>query len=142
MDWHLLQYPEHKGIFCLLRDLNRLYKSERSLHELDHSGEGFDWVDANDRTNSVFSFLRYDKDGNPLLIVVNSTPVPRPNYRLGVPVPGFWKELLNSDAQVYAGSGLGNAGGVTTSSQGSHGRPYSVSLLLPPLATLFLRPVG
>lgn len=142
VDWHLLQYPEHKGIYCLLRDLNRLYRAESPLHELDHSGEGFDWVDANDAGASIFSFLRYDKKGDPVLVVVNATPVPRHNHRLGVPVPGFWKELINTDATIYAGSGLGNAGGVTTSGEGSHGRPYSLQLSLPPLAALYLKPVG
>jgi len=142
VDWHLLQYPEHNGVCKLVRDLNHLYASVPALHELDHSGEGFDWVEGGDAANSVFAFLRYDKEGNSILLAINATPVPRPDYRVGVPVPGYWKEVLNTDSEDYAGSGLGNSGGVTTSSEGSHGRPYSLSLQLPPLGAVMLRPVG
>ena len=142
VDWHLLQYPEHNGVNQLVKDLNRLYKDEASLHELDHSPEGFEWIEGHDYQNSVFAFLRKGKDSQPVLILVNATPVPRPHYKVGVPISGYWKEILNTDAEVYSGSNLGNNGGVETSAEGSHGRPYSITVQIPPLATVMLRPTG
>src|SRR5262245_20762312 len=120
-----------------LGDLNRLYRSEPALHELDFSPEGFSWVDANDSVQSVASFLR-SAGPRHVLAVFNFTPVPRESYRLGVPCGGRWTEALNGDAPVYGGSGWGNLGGVEAAAEPWHGRPFSLSLTLPPLAAVFL----
>ncbi|MCS7206743.1 MAG: 1,4-alpha-glucan branching protein GlgB [Dehalococcoidia bacterium] len=140
LPWHLLDQPLHRGIQLWVSDLNRLYRQEPALHLHDCQPAGFEWVDCADAEQSVVSFLR--KGATPretILVVCNCTPVPRFNYRVGVPLPGFWRELLNSDAQVYGGSGLGNLGGVQATPIPFHHRPYSLELTLPPLAILFLK---
>lgn len=142
LPWHLAQYPEHRGVWRLLTDLNRLYREQGALHEFDHSSEGFEWIDANDSSNSVFSFLRKGEDGAMILIAVNATPVPRERHRLGVPEGGYWQEILNTDAELYAGSNLGNQGGVQAAAVEFHGRPWSVQVCLPPLATVLFRCIG
>jgi 1,4-alpha-glucan branching enzyme len=141
LDWHLAEQAEHAGIQRWVQDLNRLYGRLPALHERDCEPGGFEWVDCADAEQSVLSFLR--KGGAPeqmALIVCNLTPVVRHNYRLGVPRGGAWKELLNSDAPVYGGSNHGNLGGVDASPLGMHGRPFSLTLTLPPLGILFLAP--
>ncbi|UVJ42284.1 1,4-alpha-glucan branching protein GlgB [Pseudomonas sp. LS1212] len=140
LDWYLLQYPEHLGVQKLVGDLNRLYRNEAALHEQDCVPQGFQWLIGDDAANSVFAWLRWSISGEPLLIVANFTPVPRHGYRIGVPFAERWSEVLNSDAEIYAGSNLGNGGGVATESTPSHGQPLSLSLNLPPLAVLILRP--
>jgi 1,4-alpha-glucan branching enzyme len=141
LDWHLLQNPGHAGIQRWLEDLNRFYREEPALHELDSNPDGFEWVDANDADNSVLSFLRWGKDRRaPVLVLYNFTPIARDNYRVGVPSGGYWRELLNSDSPDYGGSGRGNLGGVDAVPIPLHGRPYSLTLSLPPLAVLFLQP--
>jgi 1,4-alpha-glucan branching enzyme len=139
LEWHVLQYPVHSGVQKWVEHLNRLYRAEPGLHELDTDPNGFEWIDANDSRHSVLSFLRKGKRGNPVLVICNFTPVPRSNYRIGVPFGGYWRELLNSDAQEYGGSGTGNMGGVHASDSPSHGRAHSLTLTLPPLAALFLK---
>ena len=140
LEWHLLQYPPHAGMQQLVRDLNRLLRAEPALHELDTDPGGMEWVDANDSDNSVLSYLRKSRDGRGEIVVVcNFTPVPRYDYRVGVPRPGFWREVLNTDAREYGGSGIGNLGGVSTVPSPCHGRPQSLSLALPPLAVVALR---
>ncbi|MFT5469069.1 MAG: 1,4-alpha-glucan branching enzyme [Verrucomicrobiales bacterium] len=141
LDWHLLDFPEHRGIYRLLRDLNGLYAGEPALHELDHDPAGFEWMESNDSETSVFAFLRKPAvaDGRLVLCVVNATPVVRSGYRVGVPRGGFWEEIFNSDAEIYAGSNKGNSGGVQASDEGWAGRPHSLTLDLPPLSALFLR---
>jgi 1,4-alpha-glucan branching enzyme len=141
LDWALADQPMHAGIGSWLRDLNTLHRSEPALHELDFDPEGFSWVDANDSEQSVASMLRSAGPGaRPLLAVFNFTPVPRPGYRLGVPTGGFWRELLNSDAGVYGGSGWGNLGGVAADEIPWHAHPHSLAVTLPPLAAVFLAP--
>ncbi len=140
VDWHLLQYPEHQGVNRLLADLNKVYREEPALHQLDHSHEGFEWIVSHDYDNSVFAFLRKGDDGDPILVVVNATPIPRPSYRLGIPQGGAWEEILNTDADKYAGSDCVTRDKVEASSEGYHGRPYSLELSIPPLATIFYRP--
>ena len=140
LDWHLEANPEHAGLQRLVADLNQLYRSESALHELDVSPLGFEWVDANDSNQSVATYLRKDSQGNTVLVVLNYTPVVRTAYRVGVPVAGEWRELLNSDAQIYGGSGMGNYGAVQSQPIAAHGRPQSLELLLPPLGALFLKP--
>ncbi len=141
LDWWVLQYPVHQGLHKWVRDLNHLIRTEKALHELDSEPAGFEWVDCNDAPMSVISLLRKGKaPRDTVLIACNFTPVPREKYRVGVPSGGYWKELLNSDGKEYAGSGLGNGGGVTAENVKQHGRPFSLELTLPPLAAVFFRP--
>jgi 1,4-alpha-glucan branching enzyme len=140
LEWHVLQYPLHRGVQTWVEQLNRVYRSEAALHQLDTDPAGFEWVDCNDSATSVLSLLRKAKSPQEtVLIVCNFTPVPRPFYRVGVPLGGFWRELLNSDAREYGGSGLGNLGGLPAETVPAHGRPYSLNLVLPPLAAVFLK---
>jgi 1,4-alpha-glucan branching enzyme len=142
VDWHLLgDNPLHVELMTLIMELNRLYKSERALHVYDAGVNGFEWVDASDDDNSVFSFLRKGREAHDVvLVVVNCTPLPRHEYRVGVPFGGKWKELLNTDATPFGGSGTGNLGAVEADEHAFHGRPASVRLTLPPLAALYLKP--
>jgi 1,4-alpha-glucan branching enzyme len=141
LEWHVLQYPLHAGMQRWVRDLNRYYRETPALYELDFSPEGFEWVDANDWEGSVIAFLRKARTpGREVLVVCNFTPRVRENYRVGVPRGGFWRERLNSDAQLYGGSGQGNLGGVEAAPLPSHGRFHSLNLRLPPLGVVFLQP--
>jgi 1,4-alpha-glucan branching enzyme len=141
LDWHLLQHPFHAGLRRWVRDLNTFYRGEPSLYEVDFDASGFEWVDCNDFERSVVSFIRKGKDSNRVtLFVCNFTPVPRHNYRVGVPVDVEWKEVLNSDAPLYGGSGQGNMGGILASPLPIHGRPYSLNMTIPPLAVVVFRP--
>jgi 1,4-alpha-glucan branching enzyme len=147
LDWHLLDDPGHAGVFHWLEDLNRFYRAEPALHELDCAPEGFEWIDANDADHSVFSYLRKglgkgNLPGEAVLAVFNFTPVVRENYRLGAPAGGYWQELLNSDAARYNGTNHGNMGGVDAVPIPLHGRPYSLTLTLPPLGMLLLKRVA
>ncbi len=140
LDWHLLENPMHAGLQNWVADLNRIYRSEPAMHELDFDWQGFDWIDCNDSDQSVISLVRKGKSQEEVVLVVcNFTPVPRYDYRIGVPTGGFWRELLNSDAGDYGGSGLGNFGGVQADEISHHGQPYSVNLNLPPLAIAFFK---
>jgi 1,4-alpha-glucan branching enzyme len=140
LDWHLLTHDSHRGIQRLVTDLNELYATQPALHAVDFDWHGFEWLDANDADNSVLSFLRRGKDPASLLaVVVNATPVVREGYRIGVLQPGFYAEILNTDAGIYGGSNVGNLGGVHAEAIPHMGHPYSITLTLPPLATLFLK---
>ncbi len=139
LDWHLLGYPLHQGMQRWVKDLNHLYRGEPALYAIDFTPEGFEWIDFRDTDLSVISFIRRDRGGDIILVVCNLTPVPRKNYRVGAPRAGFWTEILNSDAKIYGGSGYGNMGGVEATPVAFHGRPYSLSLTLPPLSVLFFR---
>ncbi len=140
LDWDVLQYPVHRGLMNWVEQLNRAYRSEPALHWFDNDPQGFEWVDCNDAPASVISLLRKGKDGdNPVLVACNFTPVPRVGYMVGVPAGGYWKEILNSDAAEYGGSGAGNMGGAEALPITTHGRPYSLRLTLPPLGALFFR---
>jgi len=135
LDWNLLQYTPHQGVQRWVQDLNRFYRKEPALYELDFERDGFEWIDFRDWENSLVSFIRRGKSTREIVLAVcNFTPVPRFGYRVGVPVGGFWKEVLNSDGREYGGSGLGNLGGVEAEPIPFHGRPYSLSLTLPPLS--------
>ncbi|MGH8945983.1 MAG: 1,4-alpha-glucan branching protein GlgB [Acidimicrobiia bacterium] len=144
LDWELGEHQSHQGISSLVGDLNRVYREEPALHDLDCEGKGFEWAVPNDSANSVIAYFRRSANDETVLVVHNMTPVPRHGYRIGVPVPGRWEEILNTDAPVYGGSGQGNLGGVDTGPLAvpHHGRPHSVDLTLPPLATLFLKYEG
>lgn len=142
LDWHLLEDPAHKAIKRWVEDLNRLYRTEISMYGKDFDLEGFEWIDFHDRENSVISFVRKGSAGTePVLMVFNLTPVARRNYRVGVPGPGLWVEILNSNAREYGGTGMGNFGGVEAAPVPAHEREHSVSLTLPPLAVIFFKPV-
>ena len=139
LDIALAQYDRHKGIQLLVRDLNGLYKTIKALHEFDFDGRGFEWIDYQDWEKSVIVFLRKGSDPEDLVLVAcNFTPVPRLKYGIGVPLPGFWKEIFNSDAGLYGGSNMGNSGGLQTKPVSSHGKKQLLELTLPPLgAVLF-----
>jgi 1,4-alpha-glucan branching enzyme len=139
LDWHLLDAPLHAQVQQFVADLNRTYRAQPALHELDVEGSGFEWVDASDEGASVLSFLRRSTGGETILCVLNLTPVPRASYRIGVPREGTWRELLNSDASIYGGSGQGNLGAVEALPVPMHGRRSSVLLTLPPLSVVLLR---
>jgi len=140
LEWHVLEYPVHAGVQRWVAELNRILRDEPALYELDTDPRGFDWVDCNDSATSVVSLLRKGKrPEDVILVVLNFTPVPRLEYRVGVPFDGYWRELLNSDSVDYAGSNMGNDGGRMAEATPAHGRPFSLSLTLPPLAALFLK---
>ncbi len=141
LDWHLLQYPEHAGIRRWVSDLNNFYKNEPALYEVDFSYDGFEWMDVNNYEESVISFLRKSRShpSETVLAVCNFTPVPRYNYLVGVPFDGFWKEVLNSDAHEYGASGQGNMGGREAAPTPCHGKPFCLSLTLPPLGIVVLK---
>jgi 1,4-alpha-glucan branching enzyme len=138
LDWHALDDPRHAGMRQWIRDLNRLYRSESALHELDCEPAGFEWIDCRDAESSIVILLRKGRrDERVVLVTCNFTPVPRLNYRVGAPKGGTWKEALNSDAAVYGGSGMGNMGAVEAAPVPAHGRHFSLPLILPPLSILF-----
>lgn len=141
LDWHLLENPFHRGLQRWVRDLNTLYRGQRALHELDCQPAGFEWVDCCDQESSVISLLRKSPvPGDCVLFVCNFTPVPRHNYRVGVPAGGRWKEILNSDAPLYGGSGQGNVGGVLAAPLPSHGREHLLNITLPALSLVAFQP--
>jgi len=141
LEWDLLQYEPHKGLQSFVRDLNRVYCSEPALYELDYDPEGFQWIDFRDTDANVVSFIRKGKDPEQILIFVfNFTPVPRMDYRIGAPRPGFYREVINSDSAAYGGSNIGVKGGVTAETRPWHNQPCSLSLNLPPLGMLVLKP--
>ena len=138
LDWHLLQHPPHRGMQSTVRDLNNIYKSVPALHARDCEGEGFEWLIADDAENSVFAWVRHSGDGKqPVVVVSNFTSVLRENYILPLPKSGIWREVFNSDAEQYWGSGKGNMGRIEALGGPSHGKPASARITLPPLATLY-----
>ncbi|GHE44340.1 1,4-alpha-glucan branching enzyme GlgB [Streptosporangium violaceochromogenes] len=139
LDWWVLDFDGHKGVQRLVRDLNRIYRATPALWTLDSSPEGFAWIDADDATGNVFSFLRYAPDGSAVACVANFSGAPHEDYVLGLPSGGSWEEVLNTDAYEYAGSGVGNLGAVEAVKEPRHGLPYSARLRVPPLGALWLR---
>jgi 1,4-alpha-glucan branching enzyme len=143
LDWHLTQYSLHYGIQRWVADLNRVYREEPALFEFDFDPAGFEWIDCDDSQSSTICLLRKGRlEGDLFIVACNFTPVPRHHYRVGAPKGGLWREVLNSDAKVYGGSGLGNQGGVEAETVPSHSRPFSLNLTLPPLAALFFKREG
>jgi 1,4-alpha-glucan branching enzyme len=143
LEWHVLGYSHHRGVQAWVADLNRAYRAESALHEYDCEPPGFQWVDHQDWENSVISFLRFGRTTRDIILVIcNFTPVTRAGYALGVPRGGYWRELLNSDAAEYAGSGVGNLGGAEAQREPRHGREWSLRVTLPPLATIWLKSSG
>jgi 1,4-alpha-glucan branching enzyme len=140
LDWHLLDRPEHASVQRWVKDLNHAVIHEPALHELDHTGSGFEWIDCNDALQSVVCFVRNDREfARSVVVACNFTPVPRHRYAMGVPSGGVWREFLNSDATEYGGGGMGNFGRVESRPVSTHGRPHSIELTLPPLSVLFFR---
>jgi 1,4-alpha-glucan branching enzyme len=140
LPWEALQYGRHAGLQRMVRELNRFYREQPALWEADNSYEGFDWIDFHDHQNSIVAFLRWSKGRRRHLVVVcNFTPVPRSNYRVGVPEAGVYEEVFNSDGEMFGGSNMGNGGAVEATAWPSHGRPTSVSLTLPPLSVVVFR---
>jgi 1,4-alpha-glucan branching enzyme len=140
LDWHLLDHPLHAALRRFVQDLNARHHAEKALHQRDFDPGGFRWIDCNDNENSVFSLIRYGRDPHDSIVMVfNFTPVPRAQYRIGVPEPGWYAELLNSDAAIYGGSNVGNAGGVWSDPVSAHGFDQSIALLVPPLGCLYLK---
>jgi 1,4-alpha-glucan branching enzyme len=140
LDWHLLDDPLHAGLRRYVRQLNAFLHSEPALYEADFDPAGFRWIDCNDNENSVVSLVRSARDARDFVVMIfNFTPVPRYDYRVGVPAPGYYAELMNSDASIYGGSDLGNGGGVSSVPVGAHGYPHSIRLTLPPLGCLLLK---
>lgn len=137
LDWHLLDDAKHAGVMRLVRDLNRVYKQHSALSQLDFSSGGFEWKVVDDYLQSAYAWIRKDREGHPVLAAFNFTPVVRYNYEIEVPVSGRWDELLNTDSEVYGGSGVGNLGGATAEDDG---RRVRVALTLPPLAAVYLAP--
>jgi len=142
LDWWLLDNADHRGVHTLVRDLNRIYRETSALWSLDTEGSGFEWIDANDADNNVFSFVRKPKDpaDEPLVCVANFSAIPHHDHLLGLPHGGPWAEVLNTDAEVYSGSGVGNLGVVEAADTPRHGMPASASVTVPPLGALWLRP--
>ena len=140
LEWWLLQFDEHSGVARALRDINVAYRANPPLWQRDDDPAGFEWIDANDAESNVFSWIRWDDDGHPVVSLANMSAVPREGYLIGLPASGEWREILNTDAVEYGGSGVGNLGAVTASDEPWHGRPASARVTLPPLATIWLRP--
>ncbi|HSF10692.1 MAG TPA: 1,4-alpha-glucan branching protein GlgB [Nitrospirales bacterium] len=141
LQWHLLEYDRHQGLQRYVADLNRLYASQPALHQVDYDWTGFQWIDLHDSDHSTLTYFRRAKDPSDIVVcALNLTPVPREAYRMGVPTAGYYRELLNSDSEVYGGSNMGNAGGVQAEDMPWHGQPFSVVITLPPLAAVFFKP--
>jgi 1,4-alpha-glucan branching enzyme len=141
LDWHLLEAPEHAGVQDLVRTLNRLYRDEPALWEVDFSHEGFQWLEPNDAGANVLAFARWSKDSRRVVVcVANLSPVPRPGYRIGMPRAGEWREALNTDSTHYGGSNVGNLGAITAEEKPWHDQPYSAEVTLPPLGVIWLVP--
>jgi 1,4-alpha-glucan branching enzyme len=143
LDWHLLNFSSHRLLQRWVCDLNHTYRSERALHELDCEAEGFEWIDGSDSQQSMLSFIRKSLDGtDTILVVCNFTPVPRYDYRVGVPQSGRWSEILNSDSDAYGGTDFGNLGGKDAEEVPMHGRSHSLNLTIPPLGAVFMKHTG
>jgi 1,4-alpha-glucan branching enzyme len=140
LEWHLLEHESHRQLQQWVADLNHAYRTQPALYELDCDPSGFEWIDASDSQQSMLSFMRKSKGASEIIIAVfNFTPVPRHNYRVGVPRPGCWREILNSDSQSYGGADYGNLGGSETEEISAHGREHSLNLIIPPLGAVFLK---
>ena len=143
LDWHLLEFPPHAGLQRWVKELNRTYRTEKALYELDFDPAGFEWIDCNDTQQSTLSLIRKSRSTSEIILVIlNFTPTPRYNYQVGAPRGGLWQEILNSDAEEYGGSGHGNFGGIEAVPNEIHGRPYSLKLTLPPLGAVFFKSEG
>jgi 1,4-alpha-glucan branching enzyme len=137
LDWWLLDHHPHRGMQQLVADMNHRYQNTKALWELDHSPDGFQWIDGGNADQNVLSYLRFDASGKALAVVVNFAGHPYENFRIGLPKPGKWREVLNTDAEIYGGSGVGNHGSITAEPIPLHGREYSASVTIPPLGSVW-----
>ncbi len=143
LEWHLVDYPEHRGVQRLVQDLGARYRETAALWERDNDPEGFHWIDAGNADQNVLSFVRFDGHGRPgLVCVANFSPNTYVGFRVGVPVAGRWREVLNTNSELYGGSNQGNLGGVEAGPDGWHGQPCSVTMTVPPLGVVWLVPEG
>ncbi len=140
LPWQLMDYPLHRGVRSLVGDLNRVYRESPALYTQDFSPSGFTWLDANDREGNVLAYLRWGTDGSVVACILNFSPTPHTGYRIGLPFTGVWREAINSDSELYGGSGAGNMGAVVASEHASHGQPASATITIPPLGALWLVP--
>jgi 1,4-alpha-glucan branching enzyme len=141
IDWHLLQYPYQSGLQRCVADLHHAYRQNPALYQVDFDWRGFQWLESHDNENSVFAFLRRGREpGDMMVVVCNFTPVPRDEYRVGVPTGGPWREVLNTDSSLYGGGDVGNGGQIWARDETWAGQPHSLCLTLPPLGALYLRP--
>jgi 1,4-alpha-glucan branching enzyme len=139
LDWWLLDHSDHRGVHSLVRDLNAAYVGSPALWATDVSSEGFQWIDADDTGRNTFSFLRRDGAGSEVVCVANFSAMPHGDFRIGLPATGTWEEIVNTDASVYTGSGVGNLGMVEAVQEPHQGQPASATIVVPPLATIYLR---
>jgi 1,4-alpha-glucan branching enzyme len=142
LDWWLTDNPDHRGVQTMVSEMNAVYRDSPAIWSQDVDPQGFQWIDANDAGNNVFSFLRWGSDGSALACIANFSAVPHEGYRVGLPSAGRWDEVLNTDAESYVGSGVGNFGAVEADGDGWHGQPASATLRVPPLGTVWLRRAG
>ena len=141
VQWDLLQFDNHRKLQNMVRDLNHLYRAQAALYEVDFDYRGFEWIDFHDYEHSVISFIRRAADGrNFIIFCCNFTPVPRTAYRIGVPQPGIYREVFNTDSELYGGSNMGNGGQVKAEATQEHGRPHSIRVTLPPLGVVMFQP--
>jgi 1,4-alpha-glucan branching enzyme len=140
IDWHLLEHAEHRGVQQLVRDLNRLYRAEPALYELDADPAGFRWLELHDADANVLAFARFPRSGSPLVCVCNLSAAPRRGYRIALPGPGVWREVLNTDAAEYGGAEVGSLGRVVAEESPWHDQPFSGEVTLPPLGVVWLVP--
>lgn len=139
LSWDQSNFMPHRGLQLMMRDMNHLYLDIPALYEIDFESHGFEWIDCNDAANSTISYIRRDKHGGFVIVALNMTPIARENYRLGVPESGYYREVMNTDSEVYGGGNIGNIGGVDSEEVACMNKPYSVQLTLPPLSCVILR---
>jgi 1,4-alpha-glucan branching enzyme len=140
LDWWLTDFAEHRGVRNCIQSLNSVYKNTPALWERDHEPAGFEWLIGDDAENNVFAWLRWGHNGQVIACVTNFSPVPRESHRIPLPFAGNWKEVLNTDASEFGGSGLGNLGRIVAEEVAMHGKPASANVVIPPLATVWFVP--
>jgi 1,4-alpha-glucan branching enzyme len=142
LEWWILDQPSHRGLQALVGQLNKVYVEHASMWQLDHHYSGFQWIDGGNADQNLLTFLRYDEAGNPIAVVINFAGHPYHDFKLGLPKPGAWLEILNTDAEVYGGSGVGNYGQIEANGDGSHGQPHSANISIPPLGAVWFKPAN
>jgi 1,4-alpha-glucan branching enzyme len=140
LEWWILDQPSHQGLKSLVSTLNRLYLENPPMWQLDHFHAGFTWIDGGHADANVLTFLRYDESGSPIACVINFAGNPHHNFKLGLPLTGNWDEILNTDAEEFGGSGVGNFGRIAANGEGTHGQPHSATISVPPLGALWFKP--
>jgi 1,4-alpha-glucan branching enzyme len=142
LEWWILDQPSHRGLQTLVGALNKVYVDHPAMWQLDHHYSGFQWIDGGNADQNLLTFLRYDDAGNPIAVVINFAGHPYHDFKLGLPKPGSWLEILNTDAEIYGGSGVGNFGRIEANGDGSHGQPHSANISIPPLGAVWFKPAN